>query len=419
MTEPISAIAPLPAEPALPTARMAVVIGLTLILGYTIVLVGALLGGHFLLGENGAPLANDFVNVFAAGKLTLSGQAAAAYDWTLHKAAEVDAVGHDFANYYGWHYPPVFLPVAAALALLPYLAALILWLAATGALFALTLKHIVGARAGIIVALGFPATLWNIAAGQNGFLTAALIGGTLGLLERHPVAAGMCLGLLSYKPQFGLLFPVVLFADRRWTALATATAVTITLAVLSWLVFGNAPWLGFLHGLSHTGKVVLADGAADLSRLQSVYGFFREHGADSTLAAGEQMIATVTVAGALVVLWRSNAAYEMKAAALAAAAIVATPYVYIYDLTVLAVAAGFLIRHARIPHIQTVKAGRVEMAGLAVAGALILAFPYLKGQTGLAAALIVFGLALRPALGGAAFGYVASQRNPRHTVPTV
>ena len=46
---------------------------------------------------------------------------AAAYDWPVHKAAEIRAVGHDFANYYGWHYPPTFLFVAAALATLPYL----------------------------------------------------------------------------------------------------------------------------------------------------------------------------------------------------------------------------------------------------------------------------------------------------------
>lgn len=414
MSEQISAVAPPAAEPALPTARMFLVIGLTLILGYAIVLTGAFIDGHFLLGPDGTPVANDFVNVFAAGRLTLSGHAAAAYDWTAHKAAEIDAVGHDFANYYGWHYPPAFLLVAAALALVPYLTALMLWLGSTGALYALTLKHIVGGRAGLVVALGFPATLWNIAAGQNGFLTAALIGGTLGLLERRPLLAGTCLGLLSYKPQFGLLFPVVLIADRRWTALATAAAVTIALALVSWLAFGSAPWFDFVHGLSHTGKVVLGDGAADLTRLQSVYGFFRAHGAPSALAAGEQMVATLTAAGALVVLWRSNAAYEMKAAALAAAALVATPYVYIYDLTVLAVAVGFLLRHARQHGL-----GRIAMAALAVAGALILAFPYLKGQTGLAAALIVFGLAVRPALGGTAFGYVASQRKPRHTVSTV
>lgn len=50
----------------------------------------------------------------------------------------------------------------------------------------MTLAKIVGGRSGVAVALGFPAALWNVTAGQNGFFTAALIGGTLYFLERRP-----------------------------------------------------------------------------------------------------------------------------------------------------------------------------------------------------------------------------------------
>jgi len=196
--------------------RLICLLGATLALGYLAALITAWLGGHFLLDGDGQPIANDFVNVWAAGRLALDGNPAAAYDWTLHKAAEVGAVGHDFPNYYGWHYPPPFLFVAAALATLPYLVAALVWLIVTLAAYAATLGGILGNRAGALLALGFPAAIWNVTAGQNGFLTATLIGGTLGLLERHPALAGLCLGLLSYKPQFGLLFPIVLIADRRW-----------------------------------------------------------------------------------------------------------------------------------------------------------------------------------------------------------
>ena len=114
IVQPKIAIAPNP-----DAARVAALVGLTLALCYLVVLCSAFLGGHFLIDAHGGPIANDFVNVWAAGRLALDGQAAAAYDWTLHKAAEIRAVGHDFANYYGWHYPPTFLFVAAALATLP------------------------------------------------------------------------------------------------------------------------------------------------------------------------------------------------------------------------------------------------------------------------------------------------------------
>ena len=98
----------------------------------------------------------DFVNVWAAGRLVLDGHVAAAYDWTKHKAMEVQAVGHAFDDYYGWHYPPPFLFVAAALALIPFLPASIIWLAATLPLYVATIRVIVGDRVGILLALGFP-----------------------------------------------------------------------------------------------------------------------------------------------------------------------------------------------------------------------------------------------------------------------
>ena len=61
--------------------------------------------GRFSHDQLSRPIANDFVNVWAAGRLALDGDPAA-YDWNVHKAAEVRALGHDFAAYYGWHYAP-------------------------------------------------------------------------------------------------------------------------------------------------------------------------------------------------------------------------------------------------------------------------------------------------------------------------
>jgi len=379
--------ADLPAAPQPPAARLIALIGLMLALGYLIVLGSAYLDGHFLTDAQGQPIANDFVNVWAAGRLTLDGDPAAAYDWPLHKAAEMRAVGHAFANYYGWHYPPTFLFVAAALAALPYLVAAIFWLVATLAAYVATLAAILGARAGIFLALGFPAALWNVTAGQNGFLTASLIGGTLALMERRPALAGICLGLLTYKPQFGLLFPIVLIADRRWLTLAFAALVAVGLAALSWLAFGITSWQVFLDGLPVTSRVVLGEGAADWDRLQSLFGLMRAHGAGETVAWTVQAIGTLALAAGLVWLWRSRVAFELKAAALAAGTLFATPYLYMYDLVVLAVAVAFLLRYAFEHGMSS-----IENAGLAGAGALILIYPYVKAQVGLAAVLIVLAL---------------------------
>jgi arabinofuranan 3-O-arabinosyltransferase len=359
-----------------------------LALGYLIVLGGSYLQGHFLTGPQGRPIANDFVNVWAAGRLALDGTAPAAYDWALHRAAEVRAVGYDFDGYYGWHYPPPAFFFAAALATLPYLVAAVIWLLTTLAAYSAAIAGILGLRTGILFALGFPAAIWNVTAGQNGFLTAALIGGTLGLLERHPALAGICLGLLTYKPQFGVLFPIVLIADRRWLTIAAATVTTIALAALSWLVFGSGSWAAFVHWAPLSSHALIDQGALDWYRLQSVFALVRAHGGSEPLAWTVQGVVSLALAVGLVWLWKSQAAFALKAAALAAGALLATPYLFMYDLVVLAVAVAFLLRFALAHEFLS----RIEIAALGAAGALILIYPYVKTNVGLAAVVIVMGL---------------------------
>jgi hypothetical protein len=378
---------PAPAQRQPQAARLIRLIGLTLALGYLVVLGGNYWRGDFLADTQGRPIANDFVNVAGAGRLVREGNPVSAYDPWLHKAAEVRAIGHDFDGYYNWPYPPPFLFVAAALAMLPYLFAAIVWLAATLAAYAAAIAGIMRSRNGLYVALGFPAALWNVTAGQNGFLTAALIGGTLGLLERRPALAGICLGLLTYKPQFGLLFPLILIAERRWRAFGVAAAVATGLAVASWLAFGAASWAAFAHWMPTTGNIVLGNGGGDFTHLQSLFGLVRAYGGGERLAWTVQAIGSLTVAAAMTWLWRRRVAYDLKAAALACGTLLATPYVYMYDLAVLAVAVAFLLRYV-------LERGFTpgEVCGLATAGGLILIFPYAQTQVGLAAVLIVLAL---------------------------
>src|SRR5260370_28092721 len=78
----------------------------------------------------------------------------------------------------------------------------------------------------IALVLACPFTAWNFIAGQNGFLTGALLGGSLLCLERQPVLAGILIGCLSYKPQFGILLPVALIAARQWRGVRRAPVST-------------------------------------------------------------------------------------------------------------------------------------------------------------------------------------------------
>ena len=371
----------------MPITRLLAVVGLSLALGYLIVLGSAIFTGHWLFDAEGRPIASDFVNVYAAGRLTADGHPALAYDWVIHKSMEIRAVGHGFENYYGWHYPPTFLFVAAALTIVSFVPAALLWIAVTAAPYLIAVRLIIGDRAGYIVALGFPATLWNITAGQNGFLTAALIGGTLLLLDRKPILAGICLGLLTYKPHFGLLFPVALIAAGYWRVMATAALTALAMIALSWLAFGTETWAAFFASTPKMTEAVMGQGLAGFGRLQSVFGFLRMVGWNEKLAWSAQILVALACMTTIFVLWRSRVSYELKAAALVTLALLATPYLYIYDLTVLAIAVAFLLRYSLTRGMIT-----AEAAGLAAVAALLLIYPYAKMQVGLAAALIVAAL---------------------------
>jgi arabinofuranan 3-O-arabinosyltransferase len=359
-------------------------IGFACAIAYLVFLAGSALQGWWLIDQAGRPIANDFVNVWAAGRLALAGQAASAYDWTIHKAAENAAVGWAFDGYYNWNYPPTFLLPAALLALIPFLPAALTWLALTLPAYVATIRMIVGQRAGILLACGFPAVLWNLSAGQNGFLTAALLGGTLACIERRPLAAGCLLGLLTYKPHFGILFPLVLVVDGRWRVIAAAALMALALAVVSWLAFGVDIWRAFLDSVLVTGNVVFAEGRAGLEKLQSLLGLVRWLGGGLTLAWVLHGALMAACAAAVAWLWRARVCFDIKAAALAAAALLATPYLYIYDFTVLAVAVAFLLRMGLRDGFQS-----GEFAALAAACLLILAFPFANVPTGFFAVVVV------------------------------
>jgi alpha-1,2-mannosyltransferase len=303
-----------------------------------------------LVDRNDKPIGTDFSNVWAAGKLVLDGRPEAPYDPALQHAAEREAFGGRPVPFFGWHYPPLFLIVAAALALLPYGWALLAWTAFGLSAYLLTLRAILPRPETVLLALAFPATFVNLGHGQNGFLTASLLGGALLLLDRRPLVAGVLIGLLAYKPQFGMMIPLVLLATARWQVIAAAAATVFAACAVTFALFGAKVWTAFAESTEFTRVVVLEAGDTGWEKIQSIFSAVRMWGGSIELAYAAQAALAVALAVSLVWLWRSRAAGDLKAAALAAGCLLATPYVLDYDLVVLAVAIAFFVRHALNQH---------------------------------------------------------------------
>ena len=378
------------------------------------VLAASVLGFGWLVATSdglndvkGRPLGTDFANVYAAGSYVLDGQPTLPFDPPTQHAREQRIFGAK-TPFYGWHYPPFFLFLAAPLALLPYTLALAVWQGVTFALYLWAIFTIVamspasrfalrrggrfaqqpGLRSDdsaaydphptaspspaplqgepastglwLLLAAAYPAVFVNLGHGHNGFLTAALIGSALLLLDRRPLIAGILFGLLAYKPQFGLMIPLVLAATGRWRTVASAAATVAALAALTTLAFGVEVWSAFLASTRFTRVVVLEHGDTGWHKIQSIFSWVRMWGGSIPLAYALQAIATLVVAGLLAWIWRSRVDFAFKAAALAIAAILATPYSLDYDLMVLAPAIAFMaahgLRHGFAPYERTMLA---------------------------------------------------------------
>jgi arabinofuranan 3-O-arabinosyltransferase len=299
--------------------------------------------GTWIIGKAGLPIYTDFGNAWMAGMQVLHGNAAALYDPGQLAKIQAALFGPTPYFYPNWPYPPTYLLILAPFVLLPYAWAFFTWDLVTLLGCAAVVYLIVRRRTAVALTLAAPFTAWNFLAAQNGFLTTALLGASLLSLERRPILAGAFIGCLSYKPQFGILIPLALIASRQWLAIASAAVTIAVLAGISIAAFGAGVWEAFPAQLiAQTGVNFPSAPDAEWGHLQSVYGLTRALHGGVALAWGAQGVITLGVGIVVWRVWRSGVRYPLKAAALSAASLLATPYAFAYDTAVLVIPAAFL-----------------------------------------------------------------------------
>jgi len=318
--------------------------------GAILLIIEVLLFVFLVLWQHGvfvplaSPKTTDFVSFYAAGKLALAGTPALAYNQAAHAAAEVAASATGIA-YQFFFYPPVYLLWCAPLALLPYLVAFVLFQAVTLGAWLLVMRRILNARgwAWCLPVLAYPAVFWTLGLGQNSFLTAALLGAMTLLLDMRPVLAGVALGLLCYKPHLALLAPLVLAAGGYWRTFGAAAATVLALVGLSVALFGIDTWRDYLTVLAGS-QAVYESGPIDLTGFVTPYGAARVLGAAAGAAQIMQGTVSVLVAIAAGWIWRRDPGPAERSAALAAGILLSIPLALVYDLLLLTVAMGWLVR---------------------------------------------------------------------------
>ena len=293
-----------------------------------------------LVDPRGTPLGADFVGFWSVSSLIHGEGWAAPYDFARLKAAQAALLGRPAAPFL-WLYPPNALLLVWPLALLPYGPSFFLWggaqLALAWAVLRRRLRHPMALR----LLLAFPAGFLSLADGQNALLSASLLGLGLLLLDRRPVLAGLAFAGLSYKPHLGLLIPLALMAGGHWRAVAGAVIGVLAILSVSLGLAGADCWRAYFAEAGFARRV-LEEGGVDWGKMASVFAALKLLGVPTAAAWLGQAVSAALAGGAVIRLWRGAPRPGVRGAALAAGALLATPFLLDYDLTILGLGLAWL-----------------------------------------------------------------------------
>lgn len=278
----------------------------------------------------------DFVLSWSTARLAADGRAAIAYDIDQLSSFESGFSGYPDTSLSFFYPPTYFLAVYPLSFLTSYWLAFALWLSATGAGYLLALWKVLPNWRTLWIGAASPIVCVVIINGQNGFLSASLLGGGLVLLSTRPALAGVLIGLATIKPHLGILVPLALIAARQWTAFLSACAAAVLLALATAGVLGADIWRVYLDAGLHSDNL-LTEEWLPTWKIQSFYAAAMTAGAPKLAAHGLQAAAFVGAAAAVIWTWRRNVDPRLKTTVLLFAAPIATPYVHDYDLPIVAI----------------------------------------------------------------------------------
>jgi hypothetical protein len=296
--------------------------------------VGYLLSSRLPYDPIGYLVGRDFVNTWVGAQLALTGDPGRFFEPHVYNALLKDHFGAGYPLHV-WSYPPHFLLLIWAFGFLPYMPAYVLY-SALGLILYLWVVSDGQPRADHLLLLVLaPAVTVNIWSGQTGFLVAALLVGGLIQLDRRPVLAGILFGMLTIKPQLGILLPLMLLLTSRWRTILAATATTALLLAVTTVAFGPQVWTAYVNdAMPMQTKVVIEGFSHYMVHMPTAFMNAKTAGLSLTVAIWIQVVVSaITVAAVTWTFWRRRDS-DLSNALLVTAIFTATPYAFNYDMVV-------------------------------------------------------------------------------------
>lgn len=284
----------------------------------------------------------DYYSFWAPARLVWFGEAYGAYDPAVLTPMLRTMMATTPGAYSSpLYYPPSYLLFLAPFGLLDYFASFMAFALCGTGLYLFTLWFITRWRWFVPFMLCSGAIWVNLVCGQNGLYTASLFGLGFVLLPTAPLAAGVMFGLLTFKPQLGLLIPVALLALRQYRSIGMAALAFLALFVLAGVLFGPDIWLWSASGMFTAGFNLAAEQRL-WGRMPSAFALLRMSGLAPGQALLLHFLLVVPVVALTWVIWRRSRNYNLNSAATACLALLASPFLYDYDMALLGVAIAFL-----------------------------------------------------------------------------
>jgi Glycosyltransferase family 87 len=338
------------------------------------------------------PLYGDFFALWSYSKIGTLHPVAELYDFAKLHMSQIE-LGMDPDLKYPFPYPPTFIFLIWPLSLLQYDVGYQVWTLGTLALFVWVVRKTCSRRLFFSVAIIIsPATTTTIFAGQSGFFAAALMTAGFRLAKSRPIVAGILLGLLSYKPQLGLLVPIALVAAELWVVIGAACVTVVVMAAAATLAFGWGIWQAWLSMLPAYADMFDA-ATIPLRARPTVLANLQMLGVSLPLARGAQGVVGVVVACFVWRCFRRDSG-RLAAAALLVGTFLSTPHAFYYDLPMV-LAGMVLFIEDRLETTATFGTAEILILALAIIFPVLMLLKDLPVPIGALSLLLLFGLIVR------------------------
>jgi hypothetical protein len=291
----------------------------------------------------------------------LAGPAAFYPDFAVAWDITVLALKHPELTYetaFVWPYPPTAIVLLTPFAKLPFPVAYLIWVAGSLTLYLGFATRLFDKFKSLGIALLILAPpVWTVTLfGQHTLMIGALVLAALLSMDERKLIAGAMLGIAAtMKPQTVVMVPVALLAIREWRVIASAICTATSIAIIATIMFGFkiwSDWFGIIPQFS-AYQAELHQAQISLWPLTSI-------------SFAILLLMTLIACFIVWITFRATDRAEHRLVALIGGAWLVSPYVPVYELTMIAPAVVAFVLQEIGPEQPLVKRWRSYVGAVAV-----------------------------------------------------